>query len=1055
MPRKPYLKKVLLIGSGPIVIGQAAEFDFSGSQACRALREEGVKVVLVNSNPATIQTDPEMADVIYIEPLKADLIAKIIEKERPDGILSGMGGQTGLNMTAELAEMGALQGVEILGTPLEAIYRGEDREQFKQLMQSIGEPIPKSIIIRHQGQIDDAIEQVGLPAIVRPAYTLGGSGGGIAYNREDLKRIVDLGLAKSRIHQVLIEESVLGWQEIEFEVMRDAADTCIIVCGMENVDPMGIHTGESVVVAPILTLRDDEFQELRSAAIGIIRALGVQGGCNVQFAYRNGDYRVIEVNPRVSRSSALASKATGYPIARVAAKIAIGLRLDEITNTVTGKTPASFEPAVDYVVVKVPRWPFDKFKHADRTLATSMKSTGEVMAIGRTLEEGFKKALRSLDADLQQHTSPSEIRMILSRPTDERFGCLFDAFREGFPLEEIASLTAIHPFFLEKVRNIVQMEKGLNPQSSDVDIMNAKQWGFSHAELADLTHRPITELEQITGLPTYKMVDTCAAEFSAQTPYFYSTWESESEVTRSDTRKVLILGSGPIRIGQGIEFDYCTVHAVKALREEGIEVHIVNNNPETVSTDFDTSDRLFFEPMHLEDVMNILRSDQYQGVMVQFGGQNSINLAIPISQEMERLGLDTRILGTSPDAMDIAEDRDRFSVFLEERGIPSPENSSAYSEGEALAIAEKIGYPVLVRPSYVLGGRAMEIVHDDVELRSYIKEAVRVSRKHPVLIDRFLQNAVEIDVDAVCDGESVLIGGIMEHIEEAGVHSGDSACVIPPQSLSPSIIQRLKDYTGKISLGLGVVGLINIQYAVKDDVVYVLEANPRASRTVPFVSKATGIPLAKIAAKVMMGRKLRDLGYQERSITHVAVKEVVLPFNKLIGVDTVLGPEMKSTGEVMGIDYDFGRAFYKASISAENEIPTTGNIFLSISDEQKDEFAPIARGFRDLGLTLYSTAGTIDFLTANGIEGQMLRKVQEGSPNVIDMIRKGEIRLIINTPVDKQSRQDHYQIMREAVDHGIPYITTVQAARAAVQAIQGIRKEKITLEPLHHYIGGN
>jgi carbamoyl-phosphate synthase large subunit len=672
MPRKPYLKKVLLIGSGPIVIGQAAEFDFSGSQACRALREEGVTVVLVNSNPATIQTDPEMADVIYIEPLRADLIAKIIEKERPDGILSGMGGQTGLNMTAELAEMGALKDVEILGTPLEAIYRGEDREQFKDLMLKIGEPIPKSMILHHLGEIDDAIEQVGLPAIVRPAYTLGGSGGGVAYNREDLKRIVDLGLTRSRIHQVLIEESVLGWQEIEFEVMRDAADTCIIVCGMENVDPMGIHTGESVVVAPILTLRDDEFQTLRSAAIRIIRALGVQGGCNIQFAYRNGDYRVIEVNPRVSRSSALASKATGYPIARVAAKIAIGLRLDEITNTVTGKTPASFEPAVDYVVVKVPRWPFDKFKHADRTLTTAMKSTGEVMAIGRTLEEGFKKAMRSLDADLRPHTNPSEIRMILSRPTDERFGCLFDAFREGFSLDEIGQLTAIHPFFLEKIRNVVQMEKSLNAGSTDSDIMKAKQWGFSHAELAELTGRTIPDLEKLTDLPTYKMVDTCAAEFSAQTPYFYSTWEDESELKEGGSRKVLILGSGPIRIGQGIEFDYCTVHAVKALRDEGIEVHIVNNNPETVSTDFDTSDRLFFEPMHLEDIMNILRSDRYFGVMVQFGGQNSINLAIPISQEIRRLGLDTRILGTSPDAMDIAEDRDRFSIFLDEQKIPQP-----------------------------------------------------------------------------------------------------------------------------------------------------------------------------------------------------------------------------------------------------------------------------------------------------------------------------------------------------------------------------------------------
>jgi carbamoyl-phosphate synthase large subunit len=1054
MPRKEYLKKVLLIGSGPIVIGQAAEFDFSGSQACRALREEGVKVVLVNSNPATIQTDPEMADVIYVEPLRAALIAKIIEKERPDGILSGMGGQTGLNITAELAELGALQNVEILGTPLEAIYRGEDRQQFKSLMESIGEPVPRSMILTHLGQLDEALELVGLPAIIRPAYTLGGTGGGIAHNKEDLKRIVDLGLSRSRIHQVLIEESVIGWQEIEFEVMRDAADTCITVCGMENVDPMGIHTGESVVVAPILTLRDDEFQVLRTAAIRIIRSLGVQGGCNIQFAYRNGEYRVIEVNPRVSRSSALASKATGYPIARVAAKIAIGLHLDEITNTVTGKTPASFEPSIDYVVVKVPRWPFDKFKHADRTLTTAMKSTGEVMAIGRTLEEAFKKALRSLDTDINRHTSPSEIRMILSRPTDERFGCLFDAFREGFSLEEVQKLTMIEPFFLEKIRNIVRMEQQLRPPGSNEQIQRAKTMGFSNEEIQDLSGRSREEIESLVGSPTYKMVDTCAAEFSARTPYFYSTWEEECEVKPSDHKKVLILGSGPIRIGQGIEFDYCTVHAVKALREEGVEVHIVNNNPETVSTDFDTSDRLFFEPMHLEDVTNILKKDRYTGVMVQFGGQNSINLAIPLAQEIERLGLETRIIGTSPDAMDIAEDRDRFSMFLQERNIPSPDNSSAYSEEQAVTIARRIGYPVLVRPSYVLGGRAMEIVHDEVELQSYIKEAVRVSRKHPVLIDRFLQNAVEVDVDAVCDGEEVLIGGIMEHIEEAGVHSGDSACVIPPQSLSPSVIRRLEEYTGKIALGLGVVGLINIQYAVKDDVVYVLEANPRASRTVPFVSKAVGIPLAKLAAKVMIGRRLKDLGYKHRPLHHVAVKEVVLPFNKLVGVDTVLGPEMKSTGEVMGIDYDFGRAFYKASISADNELPMEGNIFISISDSQKDEIAPIARMLRLMGLNLYGTSGTIDFLNSIGIEGSMVRKVQEGSPNVIDMIRKGEIRLIINTPADKASRQDHYQIMREAVDHSIPYITTIQAARAAAQAIEVMKKEKITLEPLHHYIGG-
>jgi carbamoyl-phosphate synthase large subunit len=1054
MPKKAHIKKVLIIGSGPIQIGQAAEFDFSGSQACRAMREEGVGVVLVNSNPATIQTDPDMADAVYIEPLRADIIARIIEKEKPDGILSGMGGQTGLNMTAELAEKGALKNVEILGTPLEAIYKGEDREKFRNLMVEIGEPVPKSHILTGLNQIEEAIAAIGLPAVVRPAYTLGGAGGGIARTREELHRIVELGLSRSRIHQVLIEESVLGWKEIEFEVMRDSADTCIIICGMENVDPMGIHTGESVVVAPILTLRDDEFQMLRSAAIKIIRALDVQGGCNVQFAFRNGEYRVIEVNPRVSRSSALASKATGYPIARVAAKIAIGLRLDEITNTVTGCTPASFEPAIDYIVVKVPRWPFDKFKGADRTLSTSMKSTGEVMAIGRTIEEAFMKAKRSLDTDVQPHTSPSEIRMILSRPTDERFHCLFDAFRQGFTVDEIAQLTSITPFFLEKIKNIVDQETRLAQKTCTTDdIIRAKRYGFSNAEIAQITGKAPNEIEGLVNIPSYKMVDTCAAEFPANTPYFYSSCEPDCEIVATDTKKVLILGSGPIRIGQGIEFDYCTVHAVQALREEeGVEVHIVNNNPETVSTDFDTSDRLFFEPMQLEDVINILKKDRYYGVMVQFGGQNAVNLAVPIEDEIRRIGLPTRILGTSPDAMDIAEDRDRFSMLLTKLGIPCPANSSAYSEAEAKSKAGQIGYPVLVRPSYVLGGRAMEIVHDERELETYMKEAVRVSRNHPVLIDSYLQNAIELDVDAVCDGEEVLIGGIMEHIEQAGIHSGDSACVIPTQSLSPQVVDTVRLYTRKLALGLGVIGLVNFQMAVKDNIVYILEANPRASRTVPFVSKATGIPIAKIAAKVMVGRKLKDLGYREREIKHVAVKEVLLPFNKLAGVDTMLGPEMKSTGEVMGIDYDFGLAFYKACISADNELPLKGNIFISVNMEQKDDVVPIARKLKDLGLVLYGTEGTVDYLHEAGIEAHLVRKVQEGSPNVLDMMRHGEIRLIINTPQDKQSRQDHYQIMRAAVDFQIPYITTLQAARAAALAIDAIKREEVTLEPISHYL---
>jgi carbamoyl-phosphate synthase large subunit len=1054
MPKKEHIKKVQIIGSGPIQIGQAAEFDFSGSQACRAMREEGISVVLVNSNPATIQTDPEMADAIYIEPLRAEVIAKIIEREKPDGILSGMGGQTGLNMTAELAEKGALKDVEILGTPLEAIYKGEDREKFRNLMIQIGEPVPKSIILTSLSQIEEAITAIGLPAVVRPAYTLGGAGGGIARTSEELQRIVELGLSRSRIHQVLIEESVLGWKEIEFEVMRDSADTCIIICGMENVDPMGIHTGESVVVAPILTLRDDEFQMLRSAAIKIIRALDVQGGCNVQFAFRNGEYRIIEVNPRVSRSSALASKATGYPIARVAAKIAIGLRLDEITNTVTGCTPASFEPAIDYIVVKVPRWPFDKFKGADRTLSTSMKSTGEVMAIGRTIEEAFMKAKRSLDTDVQSHTSQSEIRMILSRPTDERFHCLFDALRQGFSIDEIVQLTSITPFFLEKIKNIVDMEKRLAAAGcTKEDIIRAKGYGFANTEIIQITGKTQQEIEAIVRAPSYKMVDTCAAEFPANTPYFYSTYEPGCEIVPTDTKKVLILGSGPIRIGQGIEFDYCTVHAVQALREEeGIEVHIVNNNPETVSTDFDTSDRLFFEPMQLEDIMNILKKDRYYGVMVQFGGQNAVNLAVPIEDEIKRLGLITRILGTSPDAMDIAEDRDRFSVLLKKLNIPCPANSSAYSESEAKAMAEQIGYPVLVRPSYVLGGRAMEIVHDENELETYMKEAVRVSRNHPVLIDSYLQNAIELDIDAVCDGTEVLIGGIMEHIEQAGIHSGDSACVIPTQSLPPEVLDTVRVYSRKLALGLGVIGLVNFQMAVKDNVVYILAANPRASRTVTFVSKATGTPIAKIAAKVMIGKKLADLGYKEREIRHVAVKEVLLPFNKLSGVDTMLGPEMKSTGEVMGIDYDFGLAFYKACISADNELPLKGNIFISVNMEQKEDVIPIARKLHDLGLVLYGTEGTVDYLYTAGIEAHLVRKVQEGSPNVLDMMRHGEIRLIINTPQDKKSREDHYQIMRAAVDFQIPYITTLQAARAAALAIDAVKREKVTLEPISHYL---
>ncbi|HJJ31439.1 MAG TPA: carbamoyl-phosphate synthase large subunit [Methanocorpusculum sp.] len=1053
MPKNKTLRKVLLIGSGPIQIGQAAEFDYAGTQACKAVREEGIEVVLVNSNPATIQTDVETADKVYVEPLKADIIAEIIKKEKPDGILSGMGGQTGLNLTAALYEMGALEGIQILGTPLDAIYNGEDRELFKDLMLKIGEPVPKSYILTDISQLEEAYKEVGLPAIIRPAYTLGGAGGGVAETKDELIRIVEHGLTKSRVHQVLIEESVKGWNEIEFEVMRDAADTCIIICGMENVDPMGVHTGESVVVAPIQTLSAEEFGIMRRAAVKIIRALNVQGGCNIQFAFRNGDYRVIEVNPRVSRSSALASKATGYPIARVAAKVAIGFRLDEIDNAVTGCTPACFEPAVDYVVVKVARWPFDKFKTADRTLTTSMKSTGEVMAIGRSIEEGFKKALRSLDTDIIPHTDINEIRMILSRPTDERFPTLFDAYRVGMTTDEIYALTQIEPFFLEKIKGIVEVENALRTDSSDELLETAKRYGFSNTEIAALTGDSVEAVDKRCGLPVYKMVDTCAGEFPAKTPYFYSTHDAECELISSDKKKMLILGSGAIRIGQGIEFDYCTVHAVKSLREEGVEVHIVNNNPETVSTDFDTSDRLYFEPMQLEDVTNILRKDNYDGVIVQFGGQNAVNLAIPLEREIARLGLKTKIMGTSPADMDAAEDRRLFSALLEKDNIPSPANGSAYSEEEAYRIASDIGYPVLVRPSYVLGGRGMEIIHDEQELTAYIKEAVRVSNTHPVLIDRYLDNAKELDVDAVSDGEDVLIGGIMEHIEQAGVHSGDSACVIPTQTLPPEIVETVRDYTRKIALSLHVIGLINIQFAVHRGTVYVIEANPRASRTVPFVSKATGLPIAKIAAKLISGKKLKDMDWKEKTISHVAVKEVLLPFSRLPGVDPILGPEMKSTGEVIGIDYDFGRAFYKASESADNRFPLLGKVFLSVTDEQKEEILPVAEKLHELGFTLFGTDGTVKFLGEHGIPMLLVRKVQEGSPNIIDMIRAADVDLIINTPKDKAGRADHFRIMSAAIDYSIPYVSTVFGAEAAVKAIEAMKSKTITIEPLSHYIG--
>jgi len=1064
MPKRTDIKKVLLIGSGPIMIGQGAEFDFSGSQACRSLKEEGIKIVLVNSNPATIMTDSDMADSIYIEPLEPQIVAKIIEKERPDGIIAGLGGQTGLNITSEIAEMGILEkfNVELLGTSLQAIKDSEDRDLFKRKMISIGEKVPRSKAVN---TIEDAlttIDELGLPLIIRPAYTLGGAGGGIAYTKEELVEITERGLKRSRIHQVLIEESIIGWKEFEYEVMRDRNDTCIVICNMENIDPMGIHTGESIVITPSQTLSDADHQKLRSTSIKIIRALGIEGGCNIQFAVRDDEVRIVEVNPRVSRSSALASKATGYPIARVTAKIAIGMTLDEITNDITKKTPASFEPTIDYTVVKIPRWPFDKFVTANKHLTTAMKSTGEVMAFGRTIEEALQKAVRSLEVDMYfgyKQWSKEEILDILRHPTHERMFVIYYALQNGMPSDEISRITNIDPFFIQNIRKIIDAEETIKVDISPGNLKKAKRMGFSDERIAFLsgkTREEINDLRREHGIiPTYKMVDTCAAEFAAATPYYYSTYEEQCDVVPSNRKKVLIIGSGPIRIGQGIEFDYSTVHAVTALREEGIETHILNNNPETVSTDYDTSDKLFFEPLTLEDVMNVIDREHPYGVMVQFGGQTSVNLALPLKKELERrTDLNTIILGTTPDDMDIAEDRGRFNAMMKTLGIFQPEAGCAINYSQAFNEAKRIGYPVLVRPSYVIGGRAMEIVYDEKDLDRYLKEAVKVSNEHPVLIDDFLDNAVEIDVDAICDGKDVLIGAIMEHIEEAGIHSGDSACVIPPQSLKPEIIATVRDYVKKIALALHVVGIINIQMATKNGIVYVLEANPRSSRTIPFVSKATGVPLAKIAARVMAGHTLKELGVTgDVTPKHVSVKEVLLPFDKLPGADPLLGPEMKSTGEVMGIDYDFGKAFYKAEWAADNKLPMTGTVFMSIRNADKAHIVRIAKKMQDAGLHILGTRGTVRYLEENGIKIDVIKKVNEGSPNVVDLIHNKKVDLIINTPTSKQAVKDGFQIRRAAVDFSVPYITTIQAALAAADAIEAMNKGEITIKSIGEYHG--
>lgn len=1057
MPIDKDIKKVLIIGSGPIQIGQAAEFDYSGSQACKSLREEGIETVLVNSNPATIQTDMDMADTVYTEPLTPEIVSEIIKKENVDAILPTMGGQTGLNIATGLGDLGLLDGIKVLGSDIQTIKDVEDRDLFGHFMDKLNEPIPKCHAVESVEEAIEAVKDIGYPVIVRPAFTLGGTGGGVAYNEEELIEIATHGLDMSFINQVLIDESVLGWKEFEYEVMRDKEDTCIIVCNMENIDPMGIHTGESVVVAPAQNLNDRDSQALRDASIKIIRALGIQGGCNIQFAVNpeTGEYKVIEVNPRVSRSSALASKATGYPIAKISSKIALGMTLDEIKNDITKETPASFEPAIDYVVVKIPRWPFDKFRGINREIGVQMKATGEVMAIGRTFEEAIQKAIRSLDMGHDGFEYVEYTEDDLANPTDERLFQLYSAIKDGMDLDKIQKLTNIDKFFLYKIRNIVNFENEVTEEKlNDADFLRkAKQMGCSNKRLAALSNQTEEYIRNLLNRfnikQSYKMVDTCAAEFEAKTPYYYSTYDSGNELKSSNKKKIVILGAGPIRIGQGIEFDYCCVHSSLALKDEGIETILINNNPETVSTDYDISDKLFFEPITFEDVMGIIDQEKPDGVIVQFGGQTSINLAVPLANA------GVKILGTPYESIDGVEDRELFAKLLNKLHIHQAPYGTANSFEEAREIAERITFPVLVRPSYVIGGRAMEIVYDNNELEKYMKEAVKVSPEHPILVDKFLEDAIELDVDVLCDGEEVFIAGIMEHIEEAGVHSGDSACVIPPQTIPEHILNTIREYSTKLALELDVKGLMNIQYAVKldEEMVYIIEANPRASRTVPFVSKAIGVPLAKVATWIMTGAKLKDFNLtKEIKIDHVAVKESVFPFLKLPESDTVLGPEMKSTGESIGVDENFGMAFYKSQLAAGMDLPKEGKIFISVKEQDKKKIRPIAEKAANLGFELAATSGTAD--AAKGVDIEKIKKVSQGSPNIRDAILNKEIDLIINTSEGKQSAQDGYIIRRLAIELGIPYVTTLSGARAALNAIEVVQNNEITVKSLNEHIDG-
>ncbi|GAB6057657.1 carbamoyl-phosphate synthase large subunit [Desulfonatronum parangueonense] len=1078
MPKRTDLRRIMLIGSGPIVIGQGCEFDYSGTQALKALKEEGYEVILVNSNPATIMTDPELADKTYIEPIVPDVVAKIIARERPDALLPTLGGQTGLNIAVALSESGVLEeyGVELIGASLPAIRKAESREEFRQAMLNIGLQVPKSLIARNMDQVRQAAKEIDFPIIIRPAFTLGGTGGGVAYNQEDLESMAEQGLTASLKTEVMLEESVLGWKEYEMEVMRDKNDNSVIICSIENLDPMGVHTGDSITVAPAQTLTDDEYQQMRNASLDIMREIGVEtGGSNVQFAINpvNGNMVVIEMNPRVSRSSALASKATGFPIAKIAAKLAVGYTLDELPNDITRETMASFEPAIDYCVIKIPRFTFEKFPGSQDYLTTSMKSVGETMAIGRTFKEALQKGMRSLEVGVtglcsdfsQQLPDHETILAGLRLPHSKRLFILRQALAAGLGETEIQEATGIDPWFIRQIAEVVAFENELksfalseslsaaNPKMPHI-LRRAKEMGFSDAQLAVAWKRSETDIRkmrlELNIVPTYKLVDTCAAEFEAYTPYYYSTYESENETRTSVKRKVIILGGGPNRIGQGIEFDYCCCHASYSLREMGVESIMVNSNPETVSTDYDTSDRLYFEPLTFEDVMNIVEMEQPEGVIVQFGGQTPLNLVVPLM----RAGVN--ILGTSPDSIDRAEDRERFQAMLRKLDLRQPDNGTAMTPDEAIVIAGRIGYPVVVRPSYVLGGRAMEIVFDENQLRSYFTEAAQVCPGHPILIDKFLQHAVEVDVDALSDGEDTYVAGIMEHIEEAGIHSGDSACVLPPHTLPEEVLAEIRRQTAALARELGVVGLMNIQYAIQGGTIYILEVNPRASRTVPFVSKATGLPLAKLATRVMLGARLRDLNIpDQRPLNYFSVKESVFPFRRFPGVDVLLGPEMRSTGEVMGIDESFGLAFMKSQLAAGQRLPESGTVFISVNDEDKEEMLPVARVFQELGFRILATRGTAAYLQDHGLHPEQVFKVHEGRPHVVDHIKNKAIDLVINTSSGKKKTiSDSSSIRQSTLLHAIPYTTTLAGAKAMAQALQELRGRGLEVKSLQEYHQG-